>query len=221
MPNLAWTYTTLLAALQDWPVHTSVKYVQNLPNIIAAGERRLWGDLNVEEYDVPDDSQVTVIGTRTIPKPADVKQVRTVGLIVAGKYVDLELRSAEYCRMFAPDPTVQAAPQFYAELSYNQIYVVPTPNAVYPVSYRYVGDMPESLSAASPNTTTWLARAGADALLTACLAEAEQYIKADDRYDDYMKKYNNELVPRLRAELRKSIRSGDYSPMKPAAGPAQ
>jgi hypothetical protein len=87
--------------------------------------------------------------------------------------------------------------------------------------YRYIGTPAESLSASAPNATTWLSRSGSDALFCACLMEAEHFIKADDRYKDYLDKYNNELLPRLRAEIRKSIRAGDSSPMKPAPVLAQ
>jgi hypothetical protein len=222
MPNLAWTYATLIQALQDWEVHSSVKFLANIPNIVGLGERRLWGDLNVEEYDKTDKTTVQMaIGTRAVAKPADVIQVRTAGYYTAaGKFAYLEERSSEYCQLFAPDVTVQGAPQYYHELSFDHIEVVPTPDVAYQVYYRYIGSPPESLSSNTPNTTSWLSRAGPDALFAACLMEAEHFIKADDRYADYKNKYEQELLPRLRAELRKSIRGGDYSPMKAAAATA-
>ena len=223
MPMIAWTYTTLTQALQDWEVHSSLKFLNNVPNIIGLGERRLWGDLNVEEYDKTDKSTVQmVIGTRAVSKPVDVIQIRTAAyLTAAGKFAYLEQRSSEYCQLFAPDPTVQAPPLYYHELGSGQIEVVPTPDVAYQMYYRYIGNPSESLSSATPNAATWLSRAGADALFAACLMEAEHFIKADDRYKDYADKYQQELLPRLRAEIRKSIRAGDASPMKPAPTLAQ
>lgn len=222
MPAIAWTYTTLKAALQAWPVHASPLYLANLDSIIGLGERRLWGDLNVEEYDVTDKTTVQMtIGNRVVSKPSDVIQIRTVGYYNSGQFVYVEKRSSDFCQMYAPDPTARAAPQYYHELSYNSIEVVPTPDVAYQMFYRYIGALPESLSSSSPNATTWLSRAGPDALLAACLAEAEHFIKADDRYTDYINKYSNELLPRLRSEIRNSIRAGDYGPFKPAAQAAQ
>lgn len=223
MPNLAWTYTTLIQALKDWPVHASTVYVTNLPTMIGLGERRLWGDLNVEEYDKTDITTVQmVIGTRTFNKPADTIQVRTAGYIhPTNGFTYLQKRSSEYCQMYAPLPAAQAPPLFYHELSFSQLEVVPTPDAAYQVYWRYIGTPTESLSPLTPSATTWLSRAGPDALFAACLAEAEHFIKADDRYADWMTKYQQELLPRLRNEVRNSIRSGDYSPFKPAAMAAQ
>lgn len=222
MPAIAWTYTTLRAALQAWPVHASNLYLANLDSIIGLGERRLWGDLNIEEYDKTDKTTVQmVIGTRTFLKPADTIQVRTLAYISAGQFAYLEKRSSDWCQMFAPDPTVRSPPQYYHELASDTLEVVPTPDQAYQVFFRYIGVLPESLTSSNPSATTWLSRAGPDALLAACLAEAEHFIKADDRYTDYINKYQNELLPRLRSEIRLSIRSGDYSPFKPAAVAAQ
>lgn len=223
MPVLAWTYTTLIQALKDWPVHASVVYIANLPNIVGLGERRLWGDLNVEEYDKTDKTTLQMTtASRLVPKPTDVIQVRTAGYYTqAGLFTLLQKRSGDYCQMYSPDATVQGPPLFYHELAFNLLEVVPTPDQAYQMYYRYIGAPAESLSAASPGVTTWLSRAGPDALLAACLAEAEHFIKADDRYADMMTKYQQELLPRLRNEVRNSIRAGDYAPFKPAASAAQ
>lgn len=220
MPILAWSYTTLFAALQDWPVHASPKYLLNLPNLIALGERRLWGDLNIEEYDTDDQVTVqTAIGNTTVAKPTDCIQIRSAGYLVPAsapvKFAGLELRSRDYCRNINSG-SANGLPQFYAELTQATLLLAPPPAAVYQMSYRYIGNPVETLSTTSPGSTTWLSRAAPDGLLAACLAEAEEYIKADDRYQDYMSKYNNELLPRIRAELRQSIRAGDYGPMKAA-----
>lgn len=216
MPTLGWTYTTLSQALQDWPVHTSALYLANIGNLIGLGERRLWGDLNLEEYDKDDTTSVQMaIGNRIVAKPTDVIQVRNAAYTLAGSYTPLEPRSLDYCKFFSP-VAANAPPQFYAELNYQQIYVVPTPDAAYQMLYHYLGTPAETLSAQAPNATTWLSRAGPDALLSACLAEAEHFVKADDRYKDHIDKYANELLPRLRAELRRSIRAGDPGPIRAA-----
>lgn len=224
---MQWTYTTLSQALQDWPIEDGATYLAHMQDIISMGELRLWGDLNIEGYDKVDDSnyQMTA-GTRVTPKPTDVKQLRNVGFFtpVGGpnpKYTPLEKRSLDYCRSFAPVQTTQAEPQFYAELTTVTILVVPTPDSAYQLSYHYIAGAPtETLLATAPSTTTWLSRIAPDALLAACLAESEHYIQADDRYTDYINKYNNELLPRLRAELRGQIRA-DYSPVKSSATVAQ
>jgi hypothetical protein len=221
MPNLAWTYNSLRAALQSWPVNASTQYVADLDSIIGLGELRLVRDLNLEIFDRISVAASTVIGTRTIAKPTDAVILRTVALTVAGAYTPIERRSHDYCKLYAPDPTVQGIPLYWCDLNSTQILLVPTPSAVYATDIRYVARPADSLASGSPTASSWLATNVPDCLFAACLMEADHYIKADDRYADMKTKYYEELLPSARAELRQMIREGDYSPFKPAAKAAE
>lgn len=247
MPTLAWTWTTLRAALQAWPVDQSAAYVANLDTIIGAGELRLVRDLNL---DIFDDVTTFVIeaGDRIIEKPATLIVVRSLrigpetffitteqddvlaiesgggGLLLeeAEESEDtrtsaLEHRSWDYCHEFAPDPVQQGRPRFYNELNERQWEAVPTADRRYGVLCHFVRRPADTLSTNSPNETSWLSRSVPDALFVACLMEAEHYLKADDRYADMRDKYYNELLPAARLELRALIKTGEYSPMRPSA----
>lgn len=220
---MKWTYNTLKQALQDWPLAGSTSYLANLQNIISLGELRLWKDMNIESYDKVDETNFSMtLGVRETPKPTDTKQLRNVGFFALDIdsnpiYTTLEKRSLDYCKMFAPNATLQDVPQFYAELDFQTIYVVPSPDDTYLLSFHYIATQPtETLVATAGDTSTWLSRAFPDALLAACLAESDHYLKADDRYQDWINKYNNELLPVIRAEMRGTIRA-DYSPVKSSA----
>jgi hypothetical protein len=215
--NLAWTYDDLFAALQAWPTDEDDAYLENLPTIIGLGELRLVRDLNLDVFDRTDTSQSTVIGTREIDKPTGCVVLREVGFVdpVLG-YQALEKRSLTYCKFYAPDPAAVDVPVYWSELSETQILIVPTPDAIYPVHQYAVTRPDDSLSLANQGPS-YLSSVCPDALFAACLMEAEQFVKADDRYADYKSKYYEELLPIARLELRQSIRSGDRTPMK--AGP--
>jgi hypothetical protein len=220
MPNLAWTYNSLVAALQAWPSNSDTGYVADLDRIIGLGELRLVRDLNLEIFDREDTSITMTVGVRQVNKPANSVQIRSVGIIVNGEYFPLSQRSRDYCRLFAPSNATQGVPEYYAELSSTQIYVVLTPDSAYPVHYRYVARPLDSLNSGQPTATSWLSSNVPDALFAACLMEAEHYLKADDRYEDMKKKYYEELLPVARAELRQSIRRGDYNPFQRSASGA-
>jgi len=217
MPAVAWTYTTLRAAIQAWPSYASTDFVSNLDTMIGLGEVRLTRDLNLEIFDADDASVSTAAGNRLVNKPASCVQVRDVGLIVSGQYRPLERRSLGFMRMYAPDATAQGVPAYWIDSETDAIYVVPTPDAVYSVNYRYVTTAPDVLTSVDPDATSWLSSRVPDALFAACLMEAEHFLKADDRYADMRTKYYEELLPAARAMLRISIRDGDYAPMKPVA----
>lgn len=218
MPSIQWTYTTLLQALQDWPSNDNDTYVENLPNIIGLGEIRLIKDLDLEIFDTTDESILFTIGSRLVLKPALAIRVRSVGYLdLTLGFTPLKVRSMDYCRMYAPLIATQATPQYYAEYSPTQIYVVDTPNAALTVSFHSVTRPTDLLSSGAPSTASWLSARVPEALLSACLMEADHYMQSDDRYEDLKKKYYEVQLPAAQFELRQLQRNGDYSPFEPAA----
>lgn len=138
------------------------------------------------------------------------------GSIQIGETWPLELRSKGYCQAYAPDLRATGRPRFYNEHSATQWEVVDAADQDYVVISHHV-QRPQGLSSSSPNSTTWLSSAVPDCLFAACLMEAEQYLKADDRYSDFRNKYYQELLPAARLELRNLIRLGDRGPFQGAA----
>lgn len=218
MPTLQWTYETLAQALQDWPRNPNETYVANLPNMIGLAELRLVRDLDLEIFDTENELLLLTIGSRLVTKPAESLVVRAVGYVdpVTG-YVPLKQRSLDFCKLYAPLSSVQASPQFYVEYSPTQLYVVDTPDAALPLHFHMMARPTDLLDPNAPAGTSWLSTRVADALFSACLMEGEHYMQADDRYEDYKKKYYEELLPAARYELRQLQRAGDYSPFNPAA----
>jgi len=233
--------------LQAWPADASQQYLDNLDRIIGLGELRLVRDLNLDIFDhvitlaltqgerivqkpsnwiatrslrigpetfylLTEDDEILGLedgsGGFLLEEAEDVQETRSY---------PLEMRSWDFCHEFAPDPLIQGRPRYFNELNDTQWEVVPTSDSNYGVICRYVRRPTDSLSQDNPDATNWLARSVPDALFAACLAEAEHFLKADDRYADYINKYHNEILPIARAELRNLIRAGDYNPVKPAA----
>jgi len=224
MANAAWTYNTIIQALQDWPVQTNPVYVTNLPRLLALGELRLVRDLNLEIFEVVDSTVAITIGTREVPKPAALMVVRSfhlnVGVSSAVPYKYLKQRSYDFCVAAYPSQALadRAEPEMFAELSETNWYVVPSADAAYTATVRYVA-RPTGLT--SSNQTSWLGTYCPDALFAAVLMESEHYLKADDRYGDQKTKYYEELLPNTTAELIRLKRSGELAPYKRAAQPAK
>ena len=247
MPTLAYTYTTLRQALQDWPVNSGAAYVAALDTIVGLGEIRLVRDLNLEIFDHVT-TMVVEAGDRIIGKPSNLIATRSLRLGPETFYLitededvvgledgsggillesaiaatdtrtsELEQRSWDFCQEFSPDPVVTGRPRYRNDLNDTQWEIVPTADARYGAVCRYVRRPTDSLNSSAPSDTSWLSRSAPDALFAACLMEAEHYLKADDRYADFQGKYAGEILPVARAELRDSIRAGQYSPVKPAA----
>lgn len=226
MANAAWTYDTIITALQKWPVNTNADYVANLSRILSLGELRVVRDLNLEIFDVTLEFTHLATAGRLVPKPADLLVERSLRLggVSGGSAAysaALKRRSYDYIVELFPDVALLAdkgPPEYMTELTDAAWYVAPTPDADYVMTVRYLARPAGMTSAAQ---TSWLGTFVPDALFAACLMESEHFIKADDRYDDWKKKYETELLPNARIELRNLIRSGDYTPYKPAAQAVQ
>lgn len=212
--SVSYTYATLTSEVQGYTENNSTAFIAEIPNLIALGETRLVRDLNVEFFDFTD-LLLVVDEDNTVAKPDGYITHRSFEIQNAsGIWDPLEYRSLDFVRRMGADETALAQPRYIADFDEFQFIVGPYADDDYSIRCRHV-KRPEGLSAS--NTTTWMSTNAGDALLTAVLMEAEQWIKADDRYNDMRTKYYEELLPTIRLELRQSVRSGDYSPFKPAA----
>jgi hypothetical protein len=218
------SYDQLFEALQKWPVNSGDDYLQSLPRIISLGETRVIRDLNLNIFDVYDDGLLLELGDNIIAKPSEMVALRSMrGVITAtGATFDIEMRSLDYVKAFAPDPAVTGRPRYVADLDELQWCVGTIADDDYTIEALYI-QRPDGLTA--DNQNTWLGDRVGDLIFVACLMEADHYIKADDRYGDMSKKYHGSdtepgLLTIARTELRNHIRNGDYAPLKPAAKPA-
>lgn len=208
------TYNELLEALQTWPEDTGDEYTDDLPRIISLGELRLVVDLNLEIFDQTHRDIPVTGNNRSVNKPEGTITTRFMRVIVGGRSYPVYLRTQDWCESYAPDEALLGEPKFFYEKSESQWGLVPTPNQNM-LALAKVVIRPEGLS--DSNQNTWLGDHVGDLLFCCCLMEAEQWIKADDRYGDMKTKYYEELLPTRRMELQALIRNSNYSPYKPAA----
>lgn len=111
-------------------------------------------------------------------------------------------------------------PYYYADQGQSEWIVGPQADANATAIIRRYIQRPPSIVVAQ---NTWLGDNVGQLLFTACLMEAEQWLKADDRYADMKSKYYEELLPNTRGEVMIAVRSGAYAPLQPVAsvpGPA-
>jgi hypothetical protein len=135
---------------------------------------------------------------------------------VLGQAFPVYKRSYDFVTNYGSQPTLTARPKYYAELNSTTWLIAQNADQNYQAVVRFIQRPPSIVTAG----TTWLANNCSDLLLLACLMEAENFLKADDRFADLANDYNTKLNT-ARLELRNSIRTGDYSPAKAAATTVQ
>jgi hypothetical protein len=108
----------------------------------------------------------------------------------------LELRSIDWIRDYLT--AAEGPPKYYAEPDQTNIVVAPLPDAVYTLNLRHL-NRPDPL-VVTTNENNWLSDHAADLLFKACLAEAEKFLKSDDRIPIWEQDYGNSL-PGAKREL--------------------
>lgn len=185
------TYTELVANLQAWLEDDDSEFTASIDEVINLGEMRVWRDLDLSIF-TSEDTTPTASSTETLTKPTtDTELVTWQSLYYdnAGERTWLELRSTDWVR---DHQTIGATapPRYYAEQSETDWLLSPIPDAIYTVNTRGT-TRPAALSAGNP--TTWLSQHQDDLLFKACLAEAEGFLKADDRVEMWQTQYTDAL----------------------------
>jgi len=185
------TYAEIVVNLQAWLEDDDSEFTASIDDVINLGEMRLWRDLDLSIF-TTDATTPTVMSTETLTKPTgDLELVTWQSLYYdnAGERIWLELRSTDFVR----DHQVigaTAPPKYYAEQTETDWLLSPIPDAVYTVNTRGT-TRPARL--ADGNQTTWLSLHQDDILFKACLAEAEAFLKADDRVEMWKTQYTDAL----------------------------
>lgn len=209
---------SLVTAIQGMIEDTGAELTANIDTLIKLGEARCYTDLNLEIQDTVITPNLTAATRLQAIKTATNQALRAVLIRDAGgtgQLRRLSRRSLDFCMAYAPDPSVQAEPVYYAEYSPTELYMVPTPNAAYQATLRYVGKPPSLVDGA-----TWLAANYGDLLLYSCLISTEQFLKADDSFINGWKTTYGETLAIRRFEARDMIRA-DYAPVQNAARSAE
>jgi hypothetical protein len=212
------TYTELETNLQAWLEDNDAEFQGSIAEVINLGQMRLWRDLDLSIF-TSEDSSPTVQSNELLVKPVtDTELVSFTALWYdnAGERTFLELRSADWVRDYQV-PSVTGAPRFYAELDEDNWALAPIPDAVYTVNTRGVTRLSPLVK--TTNETNWLSLHMDDLLFKVCLAEAERFLKSDDRVPIWEQDYMSAL-PLAKKETYELMQSRyQLTPMETPAIP--
>ena len=189
------TYTELSDNLVAWLEDDDAEFTGSIDEVINLGEMRLWRDLDLSIF-TSEGTNPTVASTETLTKPVtDTELVTWQSLYYDFDFGSgvvrtwLELRSVDFVRDYQT-PGSTAPPKYYSEQNETDWLLAPVPDDVYTVITRGT-TRPARLSIG--NATTWLSLHQDDMLFKACLAEAEGFLKSDDRVEMWKAQYVDAL----------------------------
>jgi hypothetical protein len=187
------TYAELEAKLQAWLEDDDAEFQGSIPDIIDLGQMRLWRDLDLSIFS-SEQTAPTVISNASVTKPVtdtELVAFNSIYYTSGAKNNFLELRSTDFIRDHQVVGST-APPKYYAEDTETTILLSPIPDQVYTLNFRGTTRL-DPLDSDTPGDTNWLSLHQSDMLFKACLAEAEAFLKSDDRIPMWFEQYTGAL----------------------------
>lgn len=190
MAALSFTYSTLAAALQDWPENDDADFVARIPDLIKMGELRLYRDLNLEGVMAATATATITSGSSAVTKPTNMIAPRELYYTTGGVRYQMIRETPEFVRAYNAMGAT-GLPRYYAEESETAWEVAPTPNLTLSsgLNVRMTRN-PSGLDATTPASTSYLSVQFPDLLLAACLMAAHRYLKNDPKWSQAKVEYD-------------------------------
>jgi|TARA_R110002020_G_scaffold130062_1_gene291101 hypothetical protein len=187
---MAWTFTTLKTAIQDYTENSETTFVNNLSNFISDTEEKILKTVNLPVF------RKNVSGTMTsgnsyLSAPSDFLTPFSLALDNSG-YEYLMFKEVNFIREAYPVSSTTGVPKYYALFDNDSFILGPTPNANFTVELHYVY-RPTSITT-SADGTSWIGTNAPDALLYGSLVQAYSFMKGEaDLIANYTQQYNEAL----------------------------
>jgi len=203
---LAWTYTTLKQAIQDYCESTETTFVSQIPTIVKQAEERILHSVDLPEFRKTDSGTLT--GSNAFYSvPSDFIAPFSFAVDNSG-YSYLLLKEVNFIREAYPSATTEGVPAYYGIYDDTQFILGPTPDSNYSVELHYY-HKPQSIVDGS---TSWLGNNAEAALLYGSLLEAYTFLKGDpdlmqtyaQRYEDALQKLSLVGIPKSKRDNYRS-----------------
>ncbi len=188
---MAYTFTTLKTAIQDYTDNTETTFVSQLPRFILNAEERILKECQLDVFRRNSSGTVTS-GVKYLTKPDDFLAPFSLSIINSSNNEFLLYKQVTFLQDFTPNPATTGAPKYYADWNDESFLLAPTPDSGYSVELHYFY-RPTSITTASSGTT-WLGDNAELALLYASLVEAYTFMKGEP---DLLSLYNNRYMEAL------------------------
>ena len=187
---MAFTFTTLKTAIQDYTQNSETTFVNNLPIIIKQAEDRILKSIQLPDF------RKNVTGTLTdgnqyLSTPSDFLAPYSLAIDNSGSEY-LIFKDVNFIREAYPVASTEGIPKYYAIFDSNTFIVGPTPNANLTAELHYFYKT-QSITESSDGTS-WLGTNAESSLLYGSLYEAYTFMKGEpDIMQLYATRYQEAL----------------------------
>ena len=173
---MAFTFTTLKTAIQDYTDNTETTFVNQLPRFILNAEERILKECQLDDFRKNVSGTVTQ-SVKFLTKPTDFLSPFSLSVVNSSNNEFLLYKHVTFIQDYTPDPTTTGVPRYYGDWDENSFIMAPTPDGNYAVELHYFY-RPQSITA-SDDGTSWLGTNAELCLLYGSLMEAYTFMKGE------------------------------------------
>ena len=188
---MAYTFTTLKTAIQDYTDNAETTFVSQLSRFILNAEERILKECQLDVFRKSVEGNLTS-SLKFLSKPSDFLAPYSLSVINSSKNEFLLYKHVTFLQDYTPNPATTGIPLYYGDWDDSTFLIAPTPSSSLNVELHYFF-RPESITTASSGTT-WLGDNAELALLYASLVEAYTFMKGEQ---DLMALYNGRFQEAL------------------------
>lgn len=188
---MAFTFTTLKTAIQDYVQSTESTFVSQLPRFIINSEERILKECQLDVFRKNAQGFLTS-GNSFLAKPSDFLSQNSLSVIVSSSKEFLLYKQVTMLQDYTPNPATTGTPLYYGDFDQDTFLIAPTPDSNYTVELHYFY-RPQSITDSSDGTS-WLGDNAELALLYGSLVEAYTFLKGEpDLLGLYNQRYGEAL----------------------------
>lgn len=173
---MAYTFTTLKTAIQDYVQSTESTFVSQLSRFILNAEERILKGCQLDVFRKSSQGSGTS-GNSYLQKPSDFLAQNSLSVAVAGSRQLLLYKQVTLLQDYTPDPTTTGVPKYYGDWDEATFLLAPTPDSAYTFELHYFY-RPTSITETGDGTS-WLGTNAELALLYGSLIEAYTFLKGE------------------------------------------
>jgi len=192
---MAFTFTTLKTAIQDYLETTESTFVTNLPTIITQAEQRILRTCQIPDLRKNETGSLSQ-GNAYLTMPTGFLASYSLAIDNSG-YEYLVFKDVNFIREAYPVEATQGVPKYYSIFDDTRFIIGPTPDDNYNTEIHFMYE-PESITTASSGES-WLGSNAENALLYACLVEGYTFLKGDPAQMEWYNAKYEDAVSRLKS----------------------
>ena len=185
---MAFTFTTLKTAIQDYTDNTETTFTNQLVRFILNSEERILKECQLDVFR-RNATGSAASGTKFLTKPSDFLAPFSLSVVKDSSNEFLLYKQVTFLQDYTPNPATTGTPEYYADWNDDAFLLAPTPDDSYTMELHYFY-RPASITTVSTGTT-WLGDNAELALLYGALVEAYTFMKGEA---ELLSLYNNRFL---------------------------